>query len=344
MKKQSILNLIKYHAENNDAAFRETAYSIANEFSNSGDEQLAEYIMAVLSNVNTFVPQMNSEDFKFVQRVTITNTTLPLPDLIKEDIIGMVNAIRHDMGINRFLFQGKPGTGKTESVKQVARILDRDLFQVNIDELIDSRLGETAKNINSLFKEINQLSQPSKIVILFDELDALALERTSDNDIREMGRATTAFLKGLDNLNGQVVLIATTNLYDSFDRALLRRFNSTIDFNRYTQDDLFDIADIILNTTLNKFSNTGRDIKLFRKIMRLVPKLPFPGDLKNIIETSVAFSDPDKKFDYLSRLYRSIVKLDPYNLKKLSEQGFTLREMEVLSGVPKSTISRELRG
>jgi len=343
MKKQEILNLIRYHAENNDAAFRTTAYNVAKEFDQTGDSQLAEYIMAALSSADTLVPQAYSGDLRFMKQVPIDSTTLPLPDGIKSDIVGLMNAIRRNVNINRFLFQGQPGTGKTESVKQIARILDRTLYQVTIDELIDSRLGETAKNITTLFSEINQLSQPNKVVVLFDELDSLALERTGNHDVREMGRATTAVLKGLDNLNGQVVLIATTNLFSSFDKALLRRFNSVIDFNRYSQNDLMEIADIILNATLNKFPNVGRNINLFRKIMGLMPELPYPGDLKNLIETSVAFSDPDEKFDYLLRLYHGVTTQKVNDFKALESEGFTLREMALLSGVSRSTISRELR-
>ena len=59
MKKKNIINLIRYHAESNEAGFRSEAYEIAKEFDQSGDYQLAEYIMALLSNVNTFVPQIN---------------------------------------------------------------------------------------------------------------------------------------------------------------------------------------------------------------------------------------------------------------------------------------------
>ncbi|WP_258115688.1 AAA family ATPase [Levilactobacillus yiduensis] len=345
MKKQEVLNLIRYYAEDNAAGFRDTAYGIADEFDKAGDSQLAEYIMATLSNTNTFVPQAESDSFQFVQRVQLENdATLPLPDSIKDDLLGVVNAIRHNMGINRFLFEGAPGTGKTESVKQVARILKRDLFQVSIDELIDSHLGETAKNVSQLFKEINQVAQPSRVIVLFDELDSLAMDRTNSHDVREMGRATTAFLKGLDSLNPQVALIGTTNLIQSFDKALLRRFNSIIDFNRYTQQDLLDISELILEKTLARFPNTGRNVRLVRKIMALMPKLPYPGDLKNLIETSVAFSDPEKKFDYIPRLYRTVTKMNPKDLSKLEEQGFTIREIELLSGVSRSTVSRELRG
>ncbi len=53
MKKANIINLIKYYAESNDSGFRNEAYQIANEFDKSGDYQLSECIMALLSNANT---------------------------------------------------------------------------------------------------------------------------------------------------------------------------------------------------------------------------------------------------------------------------------------------------
>ena len=45
MKKKNVINLVKYYAEKNDAGFRTEAYEIARDFDNTGDYQLAEYIM-----------------------------------------------------------------------------------------------------------------------------------------------------------------------------------------------------------------------------------------------------------------------------------------------------------
>ena len=126
MKKKNIINLIRYHAESNEAGFRSEAYEIAKEFDQSGDYQLAEYIMALLSNVNTFVHQINDLSSGFFEKLTIREDPLPLPESIEQDVMGMVNAITRNLGINKFLFQGAPGTGKTETAKQVARILNRD--------------------------------------------------------------------------------------------------------------------------------------------------------------------------------------------------------------------------
>lgn len=343
MKKGNIINLIKYYVESNDTAFRNEAYQIANEFDKSGDYQLSEYIMALLSNANTFVPQINDNDLTFVRKIDVNGEPLPLPDEIKSDVIGIINAVKHEIGVNKFLFQGAPGTGKTETAKNIARILGRELFIVDFAFLIDSKLGQTAKNIAKLFEEINNCLIPKKSVILFDEIDALALDRTNSNDLREMGRATTSVLKALENLNPDIVLIATTNLYKHFDKALVRRFDAVIDFNRYSREDLIDISEIILNCFLPKFKNIARNVRLFRKIISLMETIPYPADLKNIIKTSLAFSNSNDEYDYLKRLYTTITADKEKNLKKMQNLNFTVREIEILTGVSKSQVARELK-
>lgn len=343
MKKKNVINLIKYYSENNDIAFRNEAYDIARAFDKSGDYQLSEYIMAILSDANTFVPQTSCDESGFLRRIEYSKEALPLPDVIMKDIKGVINAIGHNAGINKYLFQGPPGTGKTETAKQIAHILNRDFFSVDSSAVVDSRLGQTAKNIGALFHEINSFVHPERVVVLFDEIDALALDRTNSNDVREMGRATSAVLKGLDELNESVVLIATTNLYPSFDKALIRRFDSVIDFGRYSTEDLLDIAEILMTGILNTFKFAGRDTRLFRKIMKLMPSLPYPGDLKNMLKTTVAFSDPVDEFDYMKSLYRSIAGDDADDIERMKDAGFTVREIEKLTGRSKSSVARELK-
>ena len=157
MKKKSVLNLIKYYSEENDAGFRSEAYEIAKDFDESGDYQLAEYIMALMSNTNTFVPQMNESDSALFEKIESSGDSLWLPDSVTQDI-----------------------------------------YMVDFAAVIDSKLGQTQKNISFLFKEINNFVHPENVIILFDEIDAIALDRTNTNDLREMGRATSSMLKGMD--------------------------------------------------------------------------------------------------------------------------------------------------
>ena len=343
MKKKNVINLIKYHAEKNEAAFRQEAYAIAKFFDEIKDHSLAQYIVSLLSDANNFCPQFQEENCQFLKKVELDNEPLPLPNAIEDSVIGIINAIGHNAGINKFLFEGPPGTGKTETAKQIARILDRDLYIVDFDIIIDSKLGQTSKNISALFNELHKIPQPQKIIVLFDEIDALAIDRINSNDLREMGRATSSLLKGFDGLDSNIVVIATTNLYKSFDRALIRRFDSVVDFSEYTKEDLVEVAEKILNKLLLKFKSAGRNISLFRKILSSNDNLPYPGELKNILKTSLAFSDPSYEYDYLKRIFNTLDKSNASSLKNIQEKGFTVREIEILTGVSKSQVSRKLK-
>lgn len=345
MKKKQIINLIRAHYDHDENQFRKASNDVARSFDEEGDYQLAQYLMSLISNVNMFKPQSISFESQFFKKVALDGPSLFLPSSIMADIKGIMNAVNHHVGVNKFLFEGAPGTGKTESAKQVARLLQRSLFSVDFNEIIDSKMGQTAKNISIVFNEINRMPQSNKVVVLFDEIDAIALDRVNANDIREMGRATSNILKALDNVNDDVVIIATTNLYNQLDKAFRRRFDSIVDFDRYSKADLVnDIGVGILNNYLKDFTKVGRDTKLFKKILNTCPTLPNPGELKNLIKVSLAFSNPDSHFDYLIRLYQSLNKqnlnLDPAKLKK---QGFTVREIGVLKNISKSQAARILK-
>lgn len=344
MRKKNILNLIKYHAEKNDDGFRREAYNIAKYFDSIGDSELGQYIMALLSGANTFVPQESEYTLPFLTKVNLTSgNSFPLPTKIKNDIVGVINSVNHKAGVNKFLFEGDPGTGKTETAKQIARILERDLYVIDFESIVDSKLGQTPKNIASVFSELKTLPQPNKIIILFDEIDAIALDRINSNDLREMGRVTSSVLKGLDGLREDIVLIATTNLFRQFDKALIRRFDSIINFNRYSRDELIEVAESVLSDYLIKFKFAGRNIRLFKKIVAMMEHIPYPGELKNLIKTALAFSDPNSEYDYLKKLYESIkTKNETDDFKILQDNGFTVREIEVLTGTSKSQVSREL--
>ncbi len=345
MKKRDVLNLIKLHFENDKKGFIEQASLIARDFEIEGDYQLAEYILGLVSNTNILLPQEFGYNTHFLERVNIINDSLFLPEALEEETLGIINAINSNLKMHKFLFQGAPGTGKTETVKQIARLLERDLFIVEFNYVIDSKLGQTSKNIKELFEEINSLPNPKKAIILFDEIDAIALDRINSNDLREMGRVTSSIIKELDNLNENIVLIATTNLYNSIDKALSRRFDTVISFDKYEKEDLIKIAELLLDKYIGNYSNLKKNKKLFDKILRISDSIPYPGDLKNVIKTSVAFSDTSNPYDYLRKLFYSIAAEENKQIKleELKNYGFTVREIEILTGVSKSSVAKKLK-
>lgn len=343
MKKMSILNLVKSYIEKNDSAFRSEVAQIAREFESNGDKNFGEYLMDLISTTNYYIPQNSYDNLVFLKKVELKNKTLLLPDSIKEDIIGIVRAANGKIAISKVLFYGAPGTGKTESAYQVARLLNRDLLSVNMEELIDSRLGQTSKNIVALFDEIKHLVS-QKVVILFDELDSLVMNRINNNDLREMGRVTSTFLKELDSLSSDVLVIATTNLVNAFDKALLRRFDAKISFDRYSQDDLIEIYCSILQSYLKQSDNVKADMRLFKKILNTSKTLPLPGEMIQLIKTSIAFSDTSNEYNYLRRIYLELNGNVMPSIQKLTEEGYTTREIEILTSISKSSVSRKLKG
>ncbi|VEU76046.1 ATP-binding protein [Mycoplasmopsis columboralis] len=347
MKKENILNLIRYHAEKNEIGFREEAIKVAKYFDKNGDYELADYVMTLIAGANLFVPQESVSESPFLKVVPVSELNfLDLPENIYEKIVGILNAIKHNVGINKFLFEGLPGTGKTEAAKYIARTLNRTLLMVNFENVVDSRLGQTNKNIVHLFEKITQIGSREKIIVLFDEIDIIALDRINKNDLREMGRATSTILKELDKLNqnnSDVIIIGTTNLYKELDAALRRRFDAFVNFNKYEKEDLLRIAETYLNEYLKKFKTLSKDVRLFKKILNLASEIPYPGELKNLIRISMAFSNPDSEFDYLRKLYKNI---DPSanidDILELSNKGFTVREIEKLTGKSKSSVALKI--
>lgn len=164
MKKKNVLNLIKYHVERNENAFRSEAIEIARSFDSIGDDQLAEYIMGLIAESNLYIPQASDFESELLKSINVkVIESLNLPTKITNDIMGIINAVNHKIGINKFLFEGFPGSGKTEAAKHIARLLDRALYYVDFDSLVDSKLGQTNKNIANVFSEINKIPFQRKL-------------------------------------------------------------------------------------------------------------------------------------------------------------------------------------
>ena len=116
-------------------------------------------------------------------------------------------------------------------------------------------------------------------------------------------------------------------------------------FNNYNQDNLLDISNILMSDILKDFKQSGKNSKLLRKIISLMKPIPYPGELKNILKSAVAFSSLTDKYDYLRRIFTNAYKsIDEVSIEELKELGFTVREIEILKGISKSQVSRELKG
>ena len=125
------------------------------------------------------------------------------------------------------LLYGGPGTGKTETVLQLARRSGRDIFQVEVSQLRSKWYGESEKLVKGIFDEYRKMVSKSKVapIMFFNEADAI-FNRRMENAERAVDKGENALqniiLQEMETLNG--ILIATTNLADSLDPAFERRF------------------------------------------------------------------------------------------------------------------------
>ena len=85
----------------------------------SGDSQLAEYIMALLSDANTFVPQTNENESAFFEKLEASGDSLWLPDCITQDLLVLFMPQLIMQVLINFFSRERRGTGKTEAVKQL---------------------------------------------------------------------------------------------------------------------------------------------------------------------------------------------------------------------------------
>ena len=158
--------------------------------------------------------------------------------LSQENLPGVQNRLA-EQGLRRgfaCLFYGEPGTGKTETVLQLARKTGRDVMQIDISDMRDKFVGESEKNIKSVFSRYRTICRNSEVtpILFFNEADAVFGKRTSTGNnptVEKMENAMqNILLQELEDLDG--ILIATTNLTGNLDSAFERRFLFKVEFHK----------------------------------------------------------------------------------------------------------------
>ena len=133
------------------------------------------------------------------------------------------------------LFYGSPGTGKTESVMQLARETGRDIMLVDISDIKSKWVGESEQNIKAVFNNYRAMCKICERtpILLFNEADAILGTRMG-KAIRAVDKMENSIqnivLQEMETLDG--IMIATTNLEQNLDKAFERRFIYKVRFGR----------------------------------------------------------------------------------------------------------------
>ena len=156
------------------------------------------------------------------------STRLAVHGIIREHQRGDVLRSHGLQPALKLLFVGPPGCGKTLAAEVIAGALSLPLVLVRLDSVVSSFLGETASNLRRVFDFVSK----SPAVALFDEVDALTKDRGDSADHGELKRVVNAVLQMMDSYRGPSVLIATTNYESILDRAVWRRFDEVLRFEK----------------------------------------------------------------------------------------------------------------
>ena len=137
------------------------------------------------------------------------------------------------------MLYGAPGTGKTETVYQIAKNTGRSIFHVDLGSVISQWIGGTVNNLSNVFEKYNLLCKRSKMrgeeipILLFNEADALfgkRIENVKQGSEIDANNTQAMLLDSIERQEG--IIMVTTNLAGNFDNAFERRFLFKIKFER----------------------------------------------------------------------------------------------------------------
>ncbi len=161
-----------------------------------------------------------------------------LKELMSEGRFGDIREKMKDKGHRTgftCLFYGNPGTGKTETVYQIARESRRDLYIVDVSQIKSCWVGESEKNIKDVFDKYRTAVKAGDNIpiLLFNEADAIfgIRQQGAERAVDKMENSIqNIILQEMEDLDG--ILIATTNLTTNLDKAFERRFLYKIRFEK----------------------------------------------------------------------------------------------------------------
>ncbi|RXJ89486.1 AAA family ATPase [Arcobacter sp. CECT 8983] len=162
--------------------------------------------------------------------------------------------IKHKRSIEaRIIFYGFAGTGKTLTALAFAKTLKRQVLSFDCSKILSMYVGESEKNVRAIFDKYYEIRDKSKSepILLLNEADQFLSSRTTSSasgSEKMHNQMQNIFLEQIERFDG--ILIATTNLLESLDKAFSRRFNYKIEFKKPNYEQRVELWNKLLPTTL----------------------------------------------------------------------------------------------
>ena len=201
------------------------------------------------------------------------------------------------------LFYGGPGTGKTETVYQLARQTGRNIMVVDVPQLKSMWVGQSEKNVKALFDRYREQVKRAKLtpILLFNEADAIIGKRKNgaENAVDKMENSLqNIILQEMENLDG--IMIATTNLQENMDKAFERRFLYKIKFEKPTEEArrhiwhtmIPELSELDVHTLASKYDFSGGQIENIAR--RYSIDMILHGEREDVVELLSEYCDSEK--------------------------------------------------
>lgn len=126
----------------------------------------------------------------------------------------------------RVLFYGSPGTGKTLTASLLGKQFSKDVYRIDLSQVVSKFIGETEKNLEKIFAK----AENKNWILFFDEADALFGKRSGISNAHDKyaNQEVSYLLQRIEDFPGLIVL--ASNFKNNIDQAFLRRFNAIIHF------------------------------------------------------------------------------------------------------------------
>jgi SpoVK/Ycf46/Vps4 family AAA+-type ATPase len=262
---EKIIALLKSYGDQDESRFYSTAMQIAAAEAKKGHSKLAEELKTLIDKIKS---QRNISSATKTRMLPINEAQKELKDLLEvyrphiktkdmvlnKDVSESINRIlseqqkfdqllQHNLEPRRkLMLVGPPGCGKTMTAKAIAGDLEIPLFVIRLDGLISRYMGESIAKLKLIFDSMYQ----HRAVYLFDEFDSIGSNRSYGNDVGEIKRVLNSFLMNIEKDESNSLLIAATNLPESLDKALFRRFDDIIMYPLPSEEEISQLIKVQL--------------------------------------------------------------------------------------------------
>ena len=126
----------------------------------------------------------------------------------------------------RVLFYGPSGTGKTLTATLLGKHFSKEVYRIDLSQVVSKYIGETEKNLEKVFSK----AENKNWILFFDEADALFGKRSNVSSAHDKyaNQEVSYLLQRVEDYHGLIIL--ASNFKNNIDQAFIRRFNSVIHF------------------------------------------------------------------------------------------------------------------